>query len=208
MVPCKSCKTAHSRKLKCQSDGIRQIQKSRSDHRSYSANNIRPKFQNRSAPENIVKPWRSKRLEAIRQANEKWNRAYPETDRQKDSTKICFEQHKKSVQPDFSKIHPVSAPEYPLPINYCDLSDDQVAEIQLANYKALESKQQVDSSDWFRLSAPPMDEDTETSPQSHIDGTSERAQRRSNLGPVQVQQKIRSHRYGDILYSEWLNSPK
>ena len=59
------------------------------------------------------------------------------------------------------------------PINYCDLSDDQVTEIQLANYKALVTKQHSDGIESFCPSAPPMNEDTETSPQSHINCTSE-----------------------------------
>ena len=84
----------------------------------------------------------------------------------------------KSAQPDFSKIHPASAPEHPLPIHYWGLSENQVTEIQLTNYKALESKQQQnllaeidDSRDWFRPSVTPMDDDTETSPQDQISNT-------------------------------------
>ena len=63
--------------------------------------------------------------------------------------------------------------EHPLPINYCDLSDDQVTEIQLANYRRLWSKEQTDSSESFRPSAPPMDEGTKTSSQSQIHKSSE-----------------------------------
>lgn len=55
-----------------------------------------------------------------------------------------------------------------------------MTEIQLANHKALESKQQQnsltetdDSIDWFGPSAPPMGEATETSPHGQFNGTSE-----------------------------------
>ena len=77
------------------------------------------------------------------------------------------------VQPYFSKIHRASMTGHPLPINYCELSDEQVLEIQLANYRALRSKQHTRSSESFCPLAPPMNEGTETSSQSQINGSSE-----------------------------------